>query len=167
MCWHVLTHASAGIDADNFPRGGGGLNSTCSPKIITNGSLISTFLPQIMKNWGLKSQTFPNSRKGKIGRGSKFDNFEKKKKKKRGVNSAAGCKGGYISLYFKLELVSFRIWHIFRACVCVGCTVIFCQLLPVDPWNSVFCFKRIQGFQNIYLTKKIHAFLMITPRFFI
>ena len=28
----------------------------------------------------------------------------------------------------------------FRACVCVGCTIIFCQLLPLDPWNSVFCF---------------------------
>ena len=34
------------------------------------------------------------------------------------------------------ELSHFVIFY--RACACVGCTVIFCQLLPVDPWNSVF-----------------------------
>ena len=27
--------------------------------------------------------------------------------------------------------------------------------------------SRIQGFKNIYLTKKIHAFLIITPQIFI
>ena len=42
----------------------------------------------------------------------------------------------FVGRGYYLRAFAFVIFY--RACVCVCCTVIFCQLLPVDPWNSVF-----------------------------